>query len=134
MRVLVVAAPLVGHLLPLLPLATALRDAGHEVLLAHGGDPVDTGGLATRDIARRVRFPTAALRAMLAAPHRIRAESDGRGGTRFPGDLFGRVNAKMIDEVVSLVGEWRPDLVLHEPAALGNLPAATADPVSTTHS
>ena len=33
MKVLVVAAPLVGHLGPLLPLASALRAAGHDVLL-----------------------------------------------------------------------------------------------------
>lgn len=46
-----VAAPLVGHLVPLLPLAVATRDAGHEVLLASGGDAlgVDTFGTPLRD-------------------------------------------------------------------------------------
>ncbi|MEO3778846.1 nucleotide disphospho-sugar-binding domain-containing protein [Micromonospora sp. B11E3] len=38
MRVLVVSAPLIGHVFPLLPLAVALRQAGHEVLVATGAD------------------------------------------------------------------------------------------------
>ena len=38
---LVVSAPMTGHLLPLLPLAEALWDSGHEVLLASGGEARD---------------------------------------------------------------------------------------------
>ena len=38
MRVLVVSAPLLGHLLPLVPLAAALRAAGHDVRIAAGAD------------------------------------------------------------------------------------------------
>jgi UDP:flavonoid glycosyltransferase YjiC (YdhE family) len=40
MRVLVIAAPMVGHVLPLLPLAGAFRDAGHDVLVATAGEGV----------------------------------------------------------------------------------------------
>jgi UDP:flavonoid glycosyltransferase YjiC (YdhE family) len=36
MRVLVVSAPLQGHLLPLVPLAFAFRKAGHDVLQKQG--------------------------------------------------------------------------------------------------
>ena len=39
MRIIFVASPLQGHLLPLVPLAAACRDAGHDVLLASGGFP-----------------------------------------------------------------------------------------------
>ena len=34
MRVLITSAPMHGHLFPLVPLAWALRAAGHEVLVA----------------------------------------------------------------------------------------------------
>ena len=44
MRVLVVASPLTGHVLPLVPLALALRDAGAEVVLT--GVPGSAGRLA----------------------------------------------------------------------------------------
>lgn len=58
MRVLIVSAPLQGHLLPLLPLAFAWRDAGHEVLVASGADAlaVDLGGLAAHDVAPGFSF------------------------------------------------------------------------------
>jgi hypothetical protein len=39
MRVLLAALPAFGHLYPLLPLATALRDCGDDVVLATG-DPL----------------------------------------------------------------------------------------------
>ncbi|WP_309114588.1 hypothetical protein [Saccharothrix sp.] len=38
MKVLFVSAPLVGHVFPMIPLAKALRAAGHEVVLATGAD------------------------------------------------------------------------------------------------
>ena len=46
-RVLVVAAPLLGHV----PLATALRAAGNEVLVAAGGVADRVGGLPAHDLA-----------------------------------------------------------------------------------
>jgi UDP:flavonoid glycosyltransferase YjiC (YdhE family) len=126
MRVLVVSAPLLGHLMPLLPLASALRAAGHEVLLAAGGDAAggDTAGLPVRDVAGGLRFGAVALRVTAAHPLRARRELAGRGGTAVVGELFGRVNASLADAVVALVGEWRPDLVIHEPLAVAGAFAA----------
>ena len=123
MRVLVVSAPLLGHLMPLLPLASALRAAGHEVLLAAGGGG-DTAGLPVRDVAGGLRFGAVALRVTAAHPLRARRELAGRGGTAVVGELFGRVNASLADAVVALVGEWRPDLVIHEPLAVAGAFAA----------
>lgn len=53
MRIMFVAAPLQGHVLPLIPLAAACRDAGHDVIVASGGFPPDVLGLRIADIARR---------------------------------------------------------------------------------
>jgi UDP:flavonoid glycosyltransferase YjiC (YdhE family) len=55
MRALFVAAPLVGHVLPLVPLAAAFRNAGHDVLLATAADGVGAArraGLPVHDVAR----------------------------------------------------------------------------------
>ncbi|WP_130288112.1 glycosyltransferase [Pseudonocardia sediminis] len=130
MRVLVVSAPMTGHLLPLLPLADALWDSGHEVLLASGGEALeaDTGNLPVIDVARNLRFGRIAAAAMVTHPVTARAELAGRGGDRGVRSLFGPVNEELADALVTVVAQWRPDVVIHEPlAAAGALAAARHD-------
>lgn len=126
MRVLAVTAPLVGHLAPLLPLATALRDAGHDVLLATGGDAIglDVGALPREDVAPGVRFGRIAAQVALAHPRLAVRELSGRAGTGLVGELFGEVNGRMADAVVALARRWHPDLVLHESLAAAGAVAA----------
>lgn len=128
MRVLVVSAPLLGHLRPLVPLALALRAAGHDVLIAAGGDALgaDTAGVPTRDVAPGFRFERVARRTMLRHPLIARAEMAGTGGTRGVGLLFGAANDEIVDLVVDLAREWRPDLVGYEPLALAGAVAAAS--------
>lgn len=128
MRVLFVASPLVGHVLPLVPLAAALADAGHEVTLATAADglrPCRSAGLDVRDVAPgfdlRATFTGPALRHPVLAARELR----GRAGTELVGHLFAAVFEKTADGVVALADEVRPDLVVHEPlAAAGSLAAA----------
>lgn len=119
MRVLVVSAPLQGHLLPLIPLAAACRAAGHEVLLASGGDVLraDIAGLPAQDVAARFSFPRTAVRVLLRHPLIARREMDGRAGVTFVGKLFGAVNAAIADAVIALAERAEPDLIVHEPLA-----------------
>lgn len=128
MRVLVVASPLVGHVLPLLPLATAFRDAGHDVLLATGGEGMGAAGpsgVPVRDVVPGFRTGPLFARIMLTHPRIARKEMAGRGGTEGVGLLFAAVTERMAAGVVALVDEWRPGLVVHEPlAAAGTLAAA----------
>jgi UDP:flavonoid glycosyltransferase YjiC (YdhE family) len=128
MRVLVVAAPLQGHLLPLVPLALAWRDAGHEVLVASGGDAlgVDLGGLAAYDVAPGFTFGRIAGRVLLRHPLLARRELAGRGGTAVVGELFGAANATFTDAVVALARRERPDLIVYEPLAVAGAVAAEA--------
>ena len=58
-RVLVVASPLTGHVLPLVPLARALQDAGHEVVVATAGDGVAAcpPDVPATDVAPGLRMP-----------------------------------------------------------------------------
>ncbi|MEU4482482.1 nucleotide disphospho-sugar-binding domain-containing protein [Micromonospora sp. NPDC023966] len=126
MRVLIVSAPLIGHVFPLVPLAAALREAGHEVLLATAADGLDVArsGLPVRDVAPGFDFGRIARGVLLRHPLVARAELAGRGGTRGAGLLFGTVNDQLADGVVALAEEWRPDLVVHEPFAVAGAVAA----------
>jgi UDP:flavonoid glycosyltransferase YjiC (YdhE family) len=127
MRVLFVSAPLLGHLLPMVPLATALRDAGHEVLLAAGADAlrVRETGLTVEDIAPptfhlgRIAGPI-----MLRHPVIGRAELAGKASTRGVRMLFGAVNDQIAGGVAGLADRWQPDLIVHEPLAVAGALAA----------
>ncbi|GEL25954.1 glycosyl transferase [Pseudonocardia sulfidoxydans NBRC 16205] len=127
MRILVVAAPLVGHLLPMLPMARTLAELGHEVVVASGGDALgrDLGGLPAVDVAQDVSFARSAARTVLAHPRLARRELAGEAGTDVVGLLFGAVNEGLADAVVAVAGAFEPEVVVHEPLApAGALAAA----------
>lgn len=126
MKILFVAVPLLGHVLPLVPLAVALREAGHEVRVACGGGLTEeyTQGLPVDDVAGGLRFDRLATAVALRWPARTWRERRGRAGTDVGGELFGRVNALLLDAAVDLARRWRPDLVVHEPLAVAGAVAA----------
>ncbi|MEU8300738.1 nucleotide disphospho-sugar-binding domain-containing protein [Micromonospora sp. NPDC048909] len=127
MRVLVVSAPLIGHAFPLVPLAAALRDAGHDVLVATGADglAVAESELPVHDVAPGFDFGRIARGVFLRHPLIARAELAGTAGTRGAGLLFGALNDQLADPVLTLATGWKPDLVLYEPfAPAGALAAA----------
>jgi Erythromycin biosynthesis protein CIII-like, C-terminal domain/Erythromycin biosynthesis protein CIII-like, N-terminal domain len=126
-RVLVVSAPMVGHLLPMVPFARTLRDAGHEVLLATAADALagPEVGLPVEDIAPTLRFARIARRTMLRHPLIAKAEFTGAAGTRGVSLLFAAVNEQMADGVIALADRWAANLVIYEPlAVVGALAAA----------
>ncbi|WP_432840394.1 nucleotide disphospho-sugar-binding domain-containing protein [Dactylosporangium sp. CA-092794] len=126
MRVLLTTIALYGHFFPMVPLAWALRCAGHEVLVAvpaadfadavtAAGLPVAvTAGLSRQDYTSAngtgsVAEREAGLEASLAA--------SGRG--------WARLAAETLDGMLDVVRAWRPDLVLSEPCEYaGRLAAA----------
>jgi UDP:flavonoid glycosyltransferase YjiC (YdhE family) len=135
-RILVVSAPLLGHVFPLVPLSRALAAAGHDVLVATAGDAlaVRGSGLPVREVAPRLRFERIARAMMLRHPLIARAELAGTGGTRGVGLLFGAVNDELADDLVGLVERWRPELVVHEPLAVaGAIAAARFDVPAVLH-
>src|SRR3954449_8984403 len=126
MRVLVVASPLPGHVLPLVPLATALRAAGHDVLVATAGDALSVcpEGLATVDVAPRLRMRPLFLGLMARHPRLAREEMAGRGGTRVVGLLFGAIGDRMAEGLVGAAERLGPEWVVHEPLAVAAAEAA----------
>ncbi|BCY12199.1 glycosyltransferase [Actinoplanes sp. L3-i22] len=117
MRIIFVAAPLQGHLMPLVPLAAACRDAGHDVILAGGGFPPDLLGLRTADIGSGFSLPRSAIRVALRRPGLARAEMRGTAGLGMVGELFGRANLALVGPLLALAERERPDLIIHEPLA-----------------
>jgi len=121
--------PAYGHLLPMLPLARAAARAGEEVLISSGADL--TGLIKSRGFAAHKAGPT--LEQSYAAAATSMAEHGGP--TQF-GDLapeqemalaaeyfFGAAAVARARELLPMMADRRPDLVIHDNMELG-APAA----------
>ena len=117
MRVLVTTVSAVGHVLPMAPVAAALRASGHDVIWATGADSAEwvrrTGvehvpaGPSQPELVRHMRHCRQGLGEV--APEAV---PDVVFGT-----LFGeRVAPVMLADLWSLVAGWTPELVLHDAA------------------
>jgi UDP:flavonoid glycosyltransferase YjiC (YdhE family) len=130
-RVLIVALPGHGHLHPVIPLAIALRDTGHEVTVAtgtnsEGTDLVDIvasaglagiGGLTSIGAGRD--FVARTDPSLMRLPPEQRAPMSALMFARF---LAERTFARLTEVLA-----WLPvDLVVYEEMALGGLLAARA--------
>ena len=130
MRVLFTGAPAVGHLFPMVPLAWALRAAGHDVLFAsyRGAEPVTGAGLPLVDVAPGLD----ASHELLAVAGARRPELFRRVVDSATADrdafvrLYAHVNDLVADGLVELAREWRPDLLVFEPLAAAGVVAAAA--------
>ncbi|MFJ6666452.1 MULTISPECIES: nucleotide disphospho-sugar-binding domain-containing protein [unclassified Streptomyces] len=119
MRVLFHTAPIRAHTLPLVPLAWALRAAGHDVLFASAGEGtvVTEAGLSMVDIA-----PGFDIRPMFMPLFRrhqglyeSRATSPAEADTI--AEIFGTANGELAPGLVEAARRWRPDLIVHDSSA-----------------
>jgi len=129
MRVLLTTAPLPGHLYPMVPLAWALRAAGHQVLVAapeNFGEAVVTAGLPAVASAPAVGFEEFMLHDR--AGRRLAPLADPVARRQASGRAWGRLAARTLDGTLDLVERWRPDLLVCEPLEYaGQLAAARHD-------
>ena len=119
-RIVFASIPGYGHTYPLMPLALACADAGHEVVIATGSPMLDRLPLPTFD-AWGDSYPT--LGDVEAETARRHPGADGMDfGVAMFVDVAGREYAhRLIDEF----GSNRPDLVIAEPTCAGALAAAS---------
>ena len=136
MRVLFSSTSGVGHVIPMLQLARAFGDAGHDVLWATSPDamPLVTGAGLAAAAAGAHGEHEAGLR---GAVFRGAAELPGaeRAPYVFP-RMFGEaLTPPMVADLLPLAREWGPDLLVHEHAELAAPLVATVLGVpSVTHS
>ena len=131
MRVLVTSAPAVGHLVPLLGLGGALRDAGHDVRVATHPDRhalITAAGLAA---------VAAGMSGSAMTQERIRRwpETTKQPGTAWALRMFTQILApSTLSDLCELVDDWEPDLLVHEEGEYaGPVAAARADVPWVTH-
>jgi UDP:flavonoid glycosyltransferase YjiC (YdhE family) len=115
MRVLITTPSAWGHLQPVVPLAKALQDRGHDVRWATGADScgwLNKAGLQA--------IPAGVLQpALLGALASYRQEHPELPPESVPdfgyGRIFGAVAAPaMLRDLLPIVREWRPDLVIND--------------------
>jgi UDP:flavonoid glycosyltransferase YjiC (YdhE family) len=136
-KILAVATPGAGHVNPMLPLIEAFMAQGDEVTVAAGEDPsgaVARTGAAFRTAGRGEMewFHDLQARVLHGSP------GDGIAPERINHYFFPRVFAEvaapdMIDDVVALGRELRPDLVVFETYALAGPLAAEVLGVPSVH-
>ncbi len=126
MRVLFTTVPLHGHFFPMVPLAHALRAAGHEVLVtspAHFTGVITEAGLPAAHCAPPLRFAdimTIDRNGNPVAPAKTAAERHDAAGR-----AWGRLTARTLDRTLELVEQWRPDVIVSEPSEHAGSLAAT---------
>jgi UDP:flavonoid glycosyltransferase YjiC (YdhE family) len=130
MRVLITSISAYGHLQPLLPLAQALVDAGHEVAIATGPDlrpRAEAGGFTTFGAGLPIDAAFGRLAELFPDQEYNRLKPSEILGWYVP-HLFGEVlTPAMLDDLEPLVRVWRPDVVLHDSWEFaGPLAAASA--------
>jgi UDP:flavonoid glycosyltransferase YjiC (YdhE family) len=126
MRVLFVCLPATGHLLPLLPLAGALRNAGHTVAFAtavgfapdveRAGFPALPAGMESQEWDA-----LAEIAGRKAMPEWDWDQRIADFGVRV---FAGGIAQRLVDDLPSVLATWRADLVVHEDTALGAAIAA----------
>ncbi|MEU4446162.1 nucleotide disphospho-sugar-binding domain-containing protein [Actinosynnema sp. NPDC050801] len=127
MRVLFVSSPGAGHVFPMVPLAWALRAAGHEVLVA----TTDTGLIAARaglpvvDLAPDVDLDAVRTRLLREEPRLAElALKGGLDDVREAVGAFAHISALLADGLVAAALTWRPDLVVQSQLQGAGLVAA----------
>jgi UDP:flavonoid glycosyltransferase YjiC (YdhE family) len=136
-RVLFAVSPGIGHLFPTVPLAWALRAAGHEVLVATAAESVEAAvraGLPAVETA-----PASAIAAIFGTatgPPGERARRMSERGQRIAEAghevhelllrTFGQISAVTARATAEVARRWRPDLVVHSRLQGAGLAAASA--------
>lgn len=119
MRVLVNTVGTRGHFFPLVPLARALQQRGHEVLVATASELADD----VRDAQLRyvaVGPPEAQIDAALACvlPTLQRLPISERRPYVFSCRFAELTAPRVLPDLLAVCEDWQPQLILHDTAAL----------------
>ena len=122
MRVLISTTANEGHFGPLLPLARALVAAGHSVRVAAPGS---FGAAVARAGLAHLPFADAPPELIGPVMARLPTLSFDDANATVLRDVFGRIDAQAAFPAVSAaIEDWRPSVLVREPAEFGSLAAA----------
>ena len=122
MRVLVATTAGSGHLGPLVPFARAVRDGGHEVVVAA---PASFRPAVERAGFRHEGFADAPEEELQAVFRSLAGASNDEGNAVVAAEVFGRIDTgAALPGMRALVARWRPDLVLREMSELSSFVVA----------
>ena len=111
-----------GHFGPMVPVARACLAAGWEVAVAAPGSFGDSVRAAGLD---HLPFAEAPPELMGQVFGRLPTLPPAEGDRVVMAEVFGRLDAQAaLPALMAVMADWRPDLVLHEPAEFGSLVAA----------
>ncbi|MFF8653977.1 nucleotide disphospho-sugar-binding domain-containing protein [Streptomyces huasconensis] len=119
MRLLFVTGPTPSNIFALAPLATAARDAGHQVLMSTVRERTSVvTGVGLPAIAATTT-PLADLKATRRSGERehVPDDVDHPEFIRYTGRWFGRVAAESLVRLREVAAAWRPDVVIGGPHA-----------------
>lgn len=122
MRVLFSTTAGAGHFGPMVPIATACRDAGHEVKVAAPASFAAAVSGAGLDHAPFADVPPEVMGPIFGRlPSLSRTEAD----RTVMADVFGRLDAQAaLPGLTEIMARWRPDVVVREFCEFGSLVAA----------
>jgi UDP:flavonoid glycosyltransferase YjiC (YdhE family) len=121
-RIAFATNPALGHVLPLLPLAIAARDAGHDVTVL-GGASVATP-LAGAGLRHVVAGPPDLPSVFARVPERTGLTGRRLAAATWKGAFAGILAPELAAAMLELARDWRPDLVVHEDSEQGSWIAA----------
>ncbi|WP_320066130.1 nucleotide disphospho-sugar-binding domain-containing protein [Micromonospora sp. RTGN7] len=124
MRLLFLSTPLASHVYPMVPLAWALRAAGHDVLIGTTGPALAVAdcGLDVVDFDPEGRCPS------LAQINATRPDIVATRASHIDDGMVLLIEAtrQYVDRMIELARLWRPDLVVHSQLQGGGPLAAAA--------
>jgi UDP:flavonoid glycosyltransferase YjiC (YdhE family) len=130
MRVLFATVPWPTHYFGLVPIAWALQTQGHEVRVASHPSHVATvaqSGLPAVELGRDVDFMSSfqsTVGPMLLSDYSKLTPEDGEVMAEKILGIFAMIAEAQLDPLVEMCREWKPDLVVYEPAAFAGPIAA----------
>ena len=116
MRILVGTSPSFGLYFPVVPVAWALRSAGHDVLVASTENMAETvNGSGLPFVPSHGPLPMKDIMLFDRAGEPIVLPDTEDELLAHTGRAFGRLAARTLDGVLELTESWKPDVIVGEP-------------------
>jgi UDP:flavonoid glycosyltransferase YjiC (YdhE family) len=122
LRIVFPTHPALGHLLPMLPLAIAARDAGHDVVVLSGSSVASS--LERVGLRHVVAGPPDLPTAWADVPERAGLTGRRLAAVTWSRVFGGVIAPQMAAGLLALAATWRPDLVIHDDSEQGTWIAA----------